>query len=234
MKDIFVAKLEMEDIARREIEQKNQVAREYMDKGYEVQRGVELDFAPGFRADLLARKDGKTIVVEVKTASSLSREARTEAQLDEFLKKVSSKDGWSSTLHLVPERERLRAPKGAEPFGWEDIAPRFEDARRALAAGLPDAALLLAWSAAESAVRLALVDEGIIIKRVTTSGYIIGSAVVHGAITLRDADLLDDVVKYRNAIIHGFRVEAFDAERMIEGLSAIAGRLPYPLDEGEE
>lgn len=234
MKDIFVAKLEMEDIARREIEQKNEVAREYMDKGYEVQRDVELDFVPGFRADMLARKDGETLVVEVKTASSLSRESRKKTRMDEMLESVDLKDGWSTVLHLVPERERLRSPEGAEPFGWEDIAPRFADARRALAAGLPDAALLLAWSAAESAVRLALVDEGIVIKRVTTSGYTIGSAVVHGAITLRDADLLDDVVKYRNAIIHGFRVEAFDAERMIEGLSAIAGRLPYPLDEDEE
>ena len=234
MKDIFVAKLEMEDIARREIEQKNQVAREYMDKGYEVQRDVELDFVPGFRADMLARKDGETLVVEVKTASSLSRESRKRTRMDEMLESVDLKDGWSTMLHLVPERERLRSPEGSEPFGWEDIAPRFADARRALAAGLPDAALLLAWSAAESAVRLALVDEGIVIKRVTTSGYIIGSAVVECAITLRDADLLDDVVKYRNAIIHGFRVEAFDAERMIEGLSAIAGRLPYPLDEGEE
>ena len=234
MKDIFVAKLEMEDIARREREQKNQVAREYMDKGYEVQRDVELDFVPGFRADMLARKDGETLVVEVKTASSLSRESRKKTRMDEMLESVDLKDGWSTMLHLVPERERLRSPEGSEPFGWEDISPRFADARRALAAGFPDAALLLAWSAAESAVRLALVDEGIVIKRVTTSGYTIGSAVVHGAITLRDADLLDDVVKYRNAIIHGFRVEAFDAERMIEGLSAIAGRLPYPLDEGEE
>ena len=234
MKDIFVAKLEMEDIARREIEQKNEVARDYQDKGYEVQRDVELDFVPGFRADMLARKDGETLVVEVKTASSLSRESRKKTRMDEMLESVDLKDGWSTVLHLVPERERLRSPEGAEPFGWEDISPRFADARRALAAGFPDAALLLAWSAAESAVRLALVDEGIIIKRVTTSGYIIGSAVVHGAITLRDADLLDDVVKYRNAIIHGFRVEAFDAERMIEGLSAIAGRLPYPLDEDEE
>ena len=234
MDDILVAKREMEDIAKREIEQTNEVAREYMDKGYEVQRDVELDFVPGFRADLLARKDGETLVVEVKTSSSLSREARNKTRIDDMLEKVGAKDGWSTVLHLVPERERLRSPEGAEPFGWEDISPRFEDARRVLAAGFPDAALLLAWSAAESAVRLALVDEGIVIKRVTTSGYTIGSAVVNGAITLRDADLLDDVVKYRNAIIHGFRVEAFDAERMIEGLSAIAGRLPYPLDEGEE
>ena len=64
----------MEDIAILERERTNEVARNYEDKGYEVQRDVELDFVPGFRADLLARKGGETLVVEVKTATSLSRE----------------------------------------------------------------------------------------------------------------------------------------------------------------
>lgn len=224
-----------EDIAVREKEQANAVAREYIEKGYEVQREVSLDFMPDFRVDLLARKDGETKVVEVKTASTLAREARKETKIDEVWEKVKAKDGWSFVLHLVPERERLQSPTGAEPFGWEDIALRFEDARRALAAGLPDAALLLAWSAAESAVRLALADEGVEIKRVTTSGYTIGRAVSEGAISLEDADLLDEAVKYRNAIVHGFRVrlDEFDAERMVDSLSEIAGRLPYPLDEFE-
>ena len=227
----------MEDVAILERERTNEVARNYEDKGYEVQRDVELDFVPGFRADLLARKGGETLVVEVKTATSLAKEAREKTRIDDMLEKVEAKEGWSTVLHFVGERERLQSPEDAEPFDWEDLSPRFADARRALAAGLPDAALLLAWSAAESAVRLALVDEGVEIKRVTTSGYTIGSAVVNGAIRLTDADMLDEAMKYRNAIIHGFRVAAFDAERMIESLSEIAGRLPYPLDicdEGEE
>ena len=224
----------MEDIAILERERTNEVARNYMDKGYEVQRDVELDFVPGFRADLLARKGGETLVVEVKTATSLARESRKKTRIDEMIESVDLKDGWSTVLHLVGERERLQSPEDAEPFDWDDLSPRFADARRALAAGLPDAALLLAWSAAESAVRLALVDEGIEIKRVTTSGYTIGSAVVNGAIRLTDADALDEAMKYRNAIIHGFRVAAFDAERMIESLSEIAGRLPYPLDMHNE
>ena len=47
-------------------------AEEYREMGYQVELGPVLDFFPGVRPDLLARKGDDVRVVEVKTRSSLA------------------------------------------------------------------------------------------------------------------------------------------------------------------
>lgn len=223
----------MEDIAIRESEQIDIVARNYIEKGYEVQKLAELDFMPGFRVDLLARKGGETKVVEVKAASTLAKELRNGTKIDELNEKVALKDGWSLVLHLVPELERLQSPIGAEPFDREDVALRIAEAERALKAGFPEAAILLAWSAAESAARISLAVEGIAIKRITSSGYTIGRAVSEGALSLENVRYLDEAEKHRNAIVHGFKGVDIDGERLVSGLIETARRILKEADEWE-
>ena len=219
----------IEDITIIEKGRLNAAEKKYLDRGYEVSRGVALDFFPGFEVDLLLRKGDETKVVEVKTATSLSRDPR----INELADIVDSKPGWSFTLELIGERERMPSHKGVEPFDREDVALRIAEAERALKAGFPEAAILLAWSAAESAARISLAVEGIAIKRITSSGYTIGRAVSEGALSLENVRYLDEAEKHRNAIVHGFKGVDIDGESLVSGLIETARRILKEADEWE-
>ena len=66
-------------------------AEEYRKKGYEVALESQLDFFPGFRADLLVRKNDETKVIEVKSRSSLA----LNPKIGELARIIDSKPGWS-------------------------------------------------------------------------------------------------------------------------------------------
>ena len=54
------------------------------------------------------------------------------------------------------------------------------------------------------------------ITRVTTAAYVLDMAVMHGIISREDYDYLTDMMKYRNAIAHGFDVNGFSDEKVTE------------------
>ena len=62
----------IEDVTSSEYLLAQKTVEEYRSKGYEVSRGALLDFFPGFRADLIVRKDDEVKVIEVKSRSSLA------------------------------------------------------------------------------------------------------------------------------------------------------------------
>ena len=202
----------MEDIAISERQFIAKKAAEYRSRGYEVFQDATLDFLPGFRADLVVRKDGETRVIEVKTRTSLA----VTPQMTELAEAISARPGWSFDLLVVGEPERLEAPESAQPFTESHIDRRIDQAEKVLAMGFVEAAFLLAWSACEAAVRVLTAAEGVDIRRVTHSGYILGQAVYHGAISRNDDAYLSDMLAYRNAIVHGFDVPDFDDERARE------------------
>ena len=94
-------------------------AEEYRSKGYEVTLDAPLDFFPGYRADLLARKAGEVTVIEVKSRSSLAADSR----IRELARVVDAKPGWSFELLLVAEPEKLDSPEGAS------VRPRADSAQ---------------------------------------------------------------------------------------------------------
>lgn len=218
----------MKDTAITEAQFIAKTAAEYRSRGYEVWQEVPLDFMPRFRADLLVRKDGETKVIEVKTRTSL---AVTPA-IEQLAKAINAQPDWSFDLLVVGEPERLDAPESAQPFASESIDWRIDQAEKALAAGFAEAAFLMAWSACEAAVRTLVTAEGVEIERVTHSGYILGQAVFHGAISRNDDEYLSDMMAYRNAIVHGFSVNDFDNER-VKNLIAAARKLQQASAEAE-
>ena len=190
-------------------------AEELRAQGYEVEQEVLLDFLPGFRADVVARKEGKTRVIEVKYRSSLT----ANPIMSELSRVVNAKPGWSFELHLVGEPERREPPAGAKPFDAESIHRRVKEAEKARDAGLSEAAFLLAWSAAEAILRDLVAAEGVAIERITTASYVLDYAVYQGVISRDDYNYLTDMMAYRNALVHGFDIDDFDSEVMIAGLT---------------
>ena len=202
----------IEDI---EIVQKNYIekkAAEYRSRGYEVDENCPLDFLPGFRADLVVRKDGEAKVIEVRFRTSLAG----SPQIEELARILHDKPGWSFELLLVGEPERLDSPEGAQSFARDEILQRLDETRKALEHGLSEAAFLLVWSAFEATTRELIAAEGVSIARVTKTGHVLDQAVHHGVISREDYGYLANMRRYRNAIAHGFDVSDFNDEKVTE------------------
>ena len=85
-----------------------ETAAEYRRMGYEVAREAPLDFLPGFRADLVVRKDDEVKVIEVKSRSSLAADPR------EPLAKLLALATWRS-LNSPGEHRLALAARGGTP-----------------------------------------------------------------------------------------------------------------------
>ena len=191
-------------------------AEEYRRRGYEVTLEAPLDFLPGFTADLLVRRGDEVKVIEVKSRPSLAADPR----IVELARRIESKPGWTFELVLVSEPEKLDSPAGARSFGNENIAQRFEEAERALDAGLPEAAFLLAWSAHEAAIRMVFSEQGITESGITGPHFVLNQAVINGVISREEYKTLKEMLKYRNAIAHGFSLSDFRAELVVDLIAA--------------
>lgn len=204
-------------------------AEEYISKGYEVLFGAPLDFLPGFTADLLVRKGDEVRVIEVKSRSSLAADPR----IGELTRLVDSKPGWRFELVLVSEPEKLDSPEGARSFEGKNILQRIEEAEKALQAGLPEAAFLLAWSASEAVIRGLLAARGVTSTSITSPGYVLDQGVFHGVISRNDYDTMVRMRKYRNAIVHGFDTNEFNDDFATDLIDTIRKMMAtVPLDDG--
>ncbi|MDE0080981.1 MAG: hypothetical protein OXO50_25900 [Caldilineaceae bacterium] len=206
-----------EDIAILERKFIDKKAAEYRSRGYEVEENCRLDFLPGYRADLVVRKGEETRVIEVKARTSLARSPR----MTELAEILYEKPGWSYDLLLVGEPEKLESPEGAKPFAEEEIRRRLAEAAVVLEKGSGEAAYLLVWSACEAAIRNLIETAEISITRVTTASYVLDMAVMHGIISREDNDYLTDMMKYRNAIAHGFDVNGFSDRKVTELIEVV-------------
>ena len=192
-------------------------AEEYLSNGYEVQQAALLDFFPDFPADLLVRKGDEVKVIEVKSRPSLAADPR----ISELARLIDSKPGWSFELVLVGEPERVDSPAGARTFKGEGITRRLEQAEKSLGVGMSEAAFLLAWSACEAAVRELIAAEGVSDTRITSPRFVLDQAVFRGVISRGDYDNLVGMLKYRNAIVHGFNPGDFQAALVTELIETV-------------
>ena len=204
-------------------------AEEYRSNGYDVQLAASLDFFPNFLADLLVRKGDEAKVIEVKSRPSLAADHR----IGELARLIDSKPGWSFELVLVGEPEKVDSPAGARAFDDEAILQRIEQAERSLGAGMPEAAFLLAWSACEASIRELIAAEGISDTRITSPRFVLDQAVFRGVISREEYDNLVGMLKYRNAVVHGFDPGDFSAE-FVTGLIETVRRIIISATEVDE
>lgn len=193
-----------------EAQRARSVAQEYRKKGYQVIEEPSPDqlpgFLSGFQPDLLIRKGNETVVVEVKSRTSLAKEPR----IRELARLLESQPGWSFELVMVAEGDTFNPPEGTIPMEREDILHGIEEAERLSESGFSIAALMLAWSASEATVRLLTLEEGVSLERLTPS-FILNRAATNGVISREDYNFLTTAMQYRNALVHGFKIIDFDA-----------------------
>ena len=196
---------------------------EYRNKGYTVLREAPLEFMTDFVADLVARKDDETIVIEVSTRAGLALNPR----IGELVETLHAKPGWSFELVLVGEPEKLESPASAQPLYGQGTLERLDQAVRALESGLAEAAFVTAWSALEAATRALIAEEVGANSDITMSGHVLDEAVFLGIISRSDYDDLRNMMKYRNAIVHGFSPSDFGNHMVTE----LIGRVKVICEE---
>ena len=196
---------------------------EYRNKGYTVLREAPLEFMTDFVADLVARKDDETIVIEVSTRAGLALNPR----IGELVETLHAKPGWSFELLLVGEPEKLESPASAQPLYGQGTLERLNQAVRALESGLAEAAFVTAWSALEAATRALIAEELGTTSDITMSGHVLDEAVFLGVISRSDYDDLRNMMKYRNAIVHGFSPSDFGNHMVTE----LIGRVKVICEE---
>jgi hypothetical protein len=202
-----------------EARQVHEVAREYRSRGYDVvvepEPGQLPEALARFRPDFLARKADEVIVVEVKSRGSL-----TDPELQELAKAVRAQPGWR--FELVVLKPEL-GPPGTKSWNAEDVANSLRQVEAILASGHREAALLLAWSAAEATLRLVADKEELLLER-DDALYLLKLLATRAVITREQHDLLWEVLQLRNAVAHGLKPPALNPT-MIQDLCIVVSAL---------
>lgn len=198
----------MQTLTKRTQQRVHELAEEYRGKGYDVVEEpapTQLpDFLAGYHPDLLLRKGDTSVVVEVESQSTLAK----NSQVRDLARLLHAKPGWNFELVLVGEGERMGIPEASRPFEKEDILRGLETAERLLAEEAVEAALLLAWAAGEALIRLLTEQEGITLDRLSPD-YLLKQALTNGIIARDEYHALLSILKYRNAVAHGFKTADF-------------------------
>jgi hypothetical protein len=181
-----------------EARQLHEVAREYQNRGYEVivepEPGQLPEALARFRPDFVARKADETVVVEVKSRGSLA-----DPELQELAKAVRAQPGWRFELVVLKPEP---GPPGTKSWNAEDVANGLRQVRAILASGHREAALLLAWSAAEATLRL-LAEKEELVREPDDALYLLKLLTTRAVITRAEHDLFWEVLDLRNAVAHG-------------------------------
>ena len=214
---------------QRESETIKRVAREYRQKGYSVTIAPSPVDLPrelaAYQPDLVARRPGDSVVVEVKTR----RTVRDEPNLRTLAKVIETLPGWRLEFVLTNPRQKPVAPLGAEPPSPSVLVERLDGAEKLARTKRTEAALLLAWSAAEGVLRTVAAKEGLpaetwtpehVLKELYSLGLM--SKTTHAAFRER--------LKDRDALIHGFtapRLRSSDIEGFVDRIRSLMTGFPY-------
>ena len=195
-----------------------QIAQEYRDKGYEVMVEPGPLQLPGpltgFRPDLVARRGDEVVVVEVK-----ARELLGDPRLQALAEAVRRQPGWRFELVLL--RPEL-GPAGTKEWSADDVAYNLGQVEQLLKSAHLEAALLLAWSAAEATLRL-LADRERLAPERNDAPYLLKLLATRAVITRAQHDFIWDVLELRNAVAHGHKPPELDPLK-IHGLCQIGLR----------
>ena len=218
----------MTDPTERERRKINELAREYLGKGYDViVRPTSADlpgFLQGYQPDLIASSDTENAVVEVKTSETI----RGSSYLIELAELASSQENWRLELVMTNPRATFRTDIEAELLSKQEVLDRLLTAGKLESEGLYDSSILVMWSAIEAILRRTAIAQGVslgsidsraLVKRLYSLG-IIGKAVW---------SKLDNAAGHRNSIVRGYRPEPISKEFCKE-IATIANELAEQMN----
>jgi hypothetical protein len=182
-----------------------QLAEEYRNKGYEVFLQPNLedlpDFLRSYRPDLIAKQVNDSVIVEVKSRSSLS--SSSTQYLRNLAQVVEQHPGWRFELVMTNPEDATYFLKAESSLQQPEIEAGLQVARQ-LVAQHPESAILYSWSLVEATLRLVSEHEGLSLQRFDPL-YLVKQLVTEGVISRPEYQLLMNAISLRNAIAHGFK-----------------------------
>lgn len=180
-----------------------EIGEKYRAWGYEVvihpsERDLPA-FLRGYRPDLLARRAGDHVLVDVKSSASRSQ----MSVYRDLTERIREHPGWRLDLIVsTPSDPAAEAPE-YPLLGAESSRARLDDAERLLESGDAEAALLLAWAATEGYLRSLAAGEDAVLPRQGT-GRLVKQLATLGAVSRSQFERLQEAMRPRNAVAHGF------------------------------
>ena len=175
------------------------IAEGYKQRGYKVTVSPAAKqlpkFLSRFKPDIVAEGPGESVVVEVK---SPNRQRGTD-YWKELSTVVQKHSGWR--LELV-----LNGPsKRGVPVTMDEglVRKRLEEGRRLADQGMLAASLLITWSAAEAAMRLASKHNEIDLPDLRPA-TVITRLYTDGLVEREEYDFLLECMRVRSTVAHGF------------------------------
>lgn len=179
-----------------------EVAEEYKQRGYKViiePSPKQLpEFLTTFRPDLIAENPSESVVIELKSFDK----ARPEEYWSKLATTIQQHPGWRFEL-IVNDMAKRQRP---ETITRDKINKLLEEGQRLAKERTLNASLLLMWSAAEAAMRLASKSHDVDLPDLRPA-TVISRLYTDGVLERREFDFLLDCMRIRNTIAHGFSGE---------------------------
>ncbi len=181
------------------------LAEEYRNKGYEISIHPNSEDLPYFlrnyRPDMIARRQDETVVIEVKSRSSLN--SSSTQYLPNLAQVIEQHPGWRFELVMTNPENIIYSVKAEGSLQEDEIKSRLKVVKQLLEQH-PESAILYSWSLVEATLRLVAEEEGLSLQRFDPL-YLVKQLAVEGIISQSDYQLLMDSLSLRNAIAHGFK-----------------------------
>jgi hypothetical protein len=170
----------------------------------------------GHNVDLLARKGQETVAVQVRRRDQLY-------DVEPAATEVNALPGWRFDLVVVPVNGRDEVPSNGATPSVGEVESLLGEAEQLLGHGTPRAAFLIAWSAAEGAMREAARRRGLGVEAAVPR-FLLKTLLANGLISREDYDRLQHSGDVRSRLAHGLSPGQTD-ENDIRFLVAFARQL---------
>jgi hypothetical protein len=186
-------------------------------------------FLASFAPDLIARKNGDNVVVQVK----LKEEIGGNEELSHLAGVVNAEPGWRFDLVVLnPKTWPDEVARDAAEPAVAGIEALITEAGQLAAIPMPKAALVAVWAAFEAAMREAARRNGILLER-NYPRFVLTTLYSEGLLSHGEYDQLLESLRLRNAVVHGLQTSAIQpghaqllvdlAKRLLELKPAPAG-----------
>jgi hypothetical protein len=179
------------------------VADRYRQAGYDVILRPESSMFPfdlrGYRPDLIAKKGGSNLIIEVRSSSNQASYER----LREVVEEVRRHSGWQFVLVTDRDVSGARLPDDYNQVSWVEVEEGIRSADKLKSMGEHEAAYLLLWIAFERTLRI-ISNQADLPSSRQAPGIIVRELYSAGELSMEQYDAALSCLEVRNRVVHGF------------------------------